>query len=100
MAHASEGERKARARSGNSLADIYPKTPPNSPRMAVSKAVPIEQISILEKLNTTCANTIIDSRCYDSDVHNLIEYYIWNFHPEVLDVKASGGKAPFCPGHL
>ncbi|RDH26934.1 hypothetical protein BDQ94DRAFT_164051 [Aspergillus welwitschiae] len=63
MLHASEGECKARAHllmsephaacgnmadSENILADFHPKTPPNSPRMAASEAVPIEQVSILE----------------------------------------------------
>ncbi|RDH26527.1 hypothetical protein BDQ94DRAFT_177481 [Aspergillus welwitschiae] len=62
MLHVSEGECKKRAHllmfephaacgnmgSENSLADFYPKTPPNSPRMAVSEAVSIEHVSILE----------------------------------------------------
>ncbi|BCR99897.1 uncharacterized protein AKAW2_50239S [Aspergillus luchuensis] len=37
-----------RKRSENSLADFYPKTPPNSPRMAVSEAVPAEHVSDFE----------------------------------------------------
>ncbi|GAA92623.1 hypothetical protein AKAW_10737 [Aspergillus luchuensis IFO 4308] len=62
MIHASEGERKDCAHmlilephtacgnvgSENSLADFYPKTPPNSPRMAVSEAVPAEHVSDFE----------------------------------------------------
>ncbi|RDH26783.1 hypothetical protein BDQ94DRAFT_186152 [Aspergillus welwitschiae] len=62
MTHACEGELKARAHllmlgphaafrnmdSENLLADFHPKTPPNSPRMAASEAVPIEQVFILE----------------------------------------------------
>ncbi|OJZ79835.1 hypothetical protein ASPFODRAFT_519912 [Aspergillus luchuensis CBS 106.47] len=63
MTHASEGKREARAHSPrsrfhvacgnmtgseNSLADFCPKMLPNSPCMAVSEAVPIEHLSILD----------------------------------------------------
>ncbi|BCS00030.1 uncharacterized protein AKAW2_50371A [Aspergillus luchuensis] len=84
MPHATKGELKARARSftsdrqvacgymgfGSLLADLHPKTPPNSPRTAPLEPVLTEHMS--KRVEFYPKNTVISASCSNGDALSFI----------------------------